>query len=100
MSISINPAHYPMLAGYVRMEHDTVRERWVLQAPERVLVLDETSKEIVDRCTGKATVGAIIDALSAEYDAPRDVIEHDVKAVLELLSSKTFLVMNDESGTD
>lgn len=67
----------------------------MLQAPERVLVLDETSKDIVDRCTGRITVGAIIEALAGEYDAPLDVIEHDVNAVLELLSSKTFLVMAD-----
>ena len=98
MSMQIDHSSYPSLAGFVRLQYDTVRERWVLQAPERVLVLDETSKDIVDRCTGEATVGAIIQALADEYDAPRDVIEHDVKAVLELLSSKTFLVVSDAPG--
>ncbi len=94
MSTQINDASYPKLAGYVRVEHDSTRDRWVIQAPERVLVLDETSKDIVDRCTGNVTVGAIIEALVAEYDAPRDEIEHDVKVVLELLSSKTFMLLN------
>lgn len=95
MTSGINHSSYPKLAGFVRMEHDATRDRWVLQAPERVLVLDETSKEIVDRCTGETTVGAIIDALVAEYDAPREMVEHDILAVLKLLADKTFLVMHD-----
>ena len=74
----------PKLAGFARLQHDASRDRWVLQAPERVLVLDETSKEILDHCTGQATVEAIIEALVAEYDAPRDVIEQDVEIYLSL----------------
>lgn len=85
----------PRLAGFARVQHDAVRDRWVLQAPERVLVLDEISKEIVDHCTGTATVDAIVTALCAEYDAPRDVIEHDVLGVLRLLAEKTFVVIED-----
>ncbi len=96
MSTQLDLSSYPILAGFVRVQYDCARERWVLQAPERVLVLDETSKDILDRCTGNASVGAIIEALLAEYDAPRDIIEHDVKAVLELLLNKRFLVISDE----
>lgn len=98
MATQIDRAGYPALAGFVRVQFDPARDRWVLQAPERVLVLDETSKDIVDRCTGQVSVAAIVDALAAEYDAPREVIEHDVLAVLELLHSKTFLEVNDEPG--
>ncbi len=90
----------PKLAGFARLQHDASRDRWVLQAPERVLVLDETSKEILDHCTGQATVEAIIEALVAEYDAPRDVIEQDVLGVLEQLAEKMFLVVEDEDGRD
>lgn len=85
----------PRLAGFVRLQHDQTRGRWVLQAPERVLVLDETGKAILDRCDGEATVEAIITELANEYDAPRDVIEHDVRTVLALLAQKSFLVLAD-----
>lgn len=81
----------PQLANFVRLQHDDARNRWVLQAPERVLVLDDTGKDIVDRFDGKATLGEIIDTLVAEYDAPRDVIDHDVRAVVGLLEEKRFL---------
>lgn len=90
----------PKLAGFARLQRDASRDRWVLQAPERVLVLDQTSKEILDHCTGQATVEAIIKALAGEYDAPRDVIEHDVLAVLELLAEKMFLIVENEHGRD
>ena len=98
MAIEVDSALYPVLAGFVRVEHDTARDRWVLQAPERVLVLDESSKEIVDRLSGKVTVGEIIAGLVAEYDAPQEIIEHDVKAVLGLLAGKKFLELHDEPG--
>lgn len=87
----------PKLASFARLQHDTIRDRWVLQAPERVLVLDETSKEILDRCTGTETVEAIMSTLCTEYDAPRETIEHDVFAVLRLLVEKTFVVIENES---
>ena len=90
----------PKLAGFARLQHDASRDRWVLQAPERVLVLDETSKEILDHCTGQATVEAIIETLVTGYDAPRDVIEHDVLVVLEQLAEKMFLIVEDEHGGD
>ena len=81
----------PKLAGFVRMRFDEVRDRWVLQAPERVLVLDETSKEILDLCDGAATSMVIVSRLASEYDAPAEVIEHDVLAVLELLDEKKLI---------
>lgn len=81
----------PALAGFVRLQRDEARDRWVLQAPERVLVLDDTGKAIVERFDGQATLDDIIGALAAEYDAPRDVIEHDVRAVVGLLAEKRFL---------
>lgn len=81
----------PQLADFVRPQFDKARENWVLQAPERVLVLDDISKIILDRCDGATSLEVIITSLAEEYDAPRDVISHDVLAVLELLLEKGFL---------
>lgn len=86
----------PKLADFVRVQYDKARERWVLQGPERVLVLDETGKEILDRATGAASVAEIATALAVEYDAPEDVIRHDVLVVLRLLAEKNFLEVDDD----
>lgn len=83
----------PRLQSFVRLQYDETRERWVLQAPERVLVLDETGKEIVELCSGERSIGEIVDQLVAAYDAPKDVIAHDVNAVLQVLNDKGVLVI-------
>ncbi len=88
----------PRLARFARLQHDPTRDRWVLQAPERVFVLDDTGREILERCTGEASVAEIVAALADEYDAPRDMIEHDVLAVVKLMAEKTFLVLEEDGG--
>ncbi|MDX1401515.1 MAG: pyrroloquinoline quinone biosynthesis peptide chaperone PqqD [Kiloniellales bacterium] len=85
----------PRLAGFVRLQFDKARENWIIQAPERVLVLDESAREVVERCTGEATVGEMVDGIVAEFDAPRDIIVHDVIAVLSLLLEKGFLELQE-----
>ncbi len=99
-SATINPDSQPKLQTFVRLQYDEARQRWVLQAPERVLVLDETSKEIIDLCTGEASVGQIVDRLAVDYEAPRAMIEHDVLAVLRLLTDKNLLVFEQASGAE
>lgn len=83
----------PKLQSFVRLQYDEARERWVLQAPERVMVLDETGKEIVDLCSGEMSIAQIVEHLASEYDAPKDVITHDVLAVVKLLADKGMLVI-------
>ncbi len=93
--IAASPEGRPKLQSFARLHYDGTRERWVLQAPERVLELNETSKEIVVLCSGERSVGEIVDRLVAVYDAPRDVIAHDVATVLQDLSDKGVLVIED-----
>jgi pyrroloquinoline quinone biosynthesis protein D len=88
-----SPEGRPKLQSFVRLQYDETRERWVLQAPERVLVLDETGKEIVELCSGERSIGEIVEHLAEAYDAPKDVISHDVNAVLQVLSEKGVLVI-------
>lgn len=81
----------PKLASFVRMQRDEVRDSWVLQAPERILILDETGKAILDRCGEGHSLKEITAALAAEYDAPPGEIAEDVMAVLTLLAERGFL---------
>ena len=63
----------------------------MLLAPERVFKPDAIAIEILKRCDGTATVSAIADALAAAYNAPRERVLTDVKALLGSLADKQLL---------
>lgn len=88
----ITETSVPSFARHVRFRFNKQRNQWVVLAPERLLVPDETSVEILKFLDGKATVGAIVDALAEKYDAPRDVIVRDVIDLLQGLTDKGFVV--------
>lgn len=81
----------PRLAPHARLQFDRHRDRWVIQAPERLLVLDAIALEIVQRCDGAASVAAIVDDLAGKFAAPRDVIAGDVGALLQDLADKGIM---------
>ena len=84
-------AGVPRLPRGVRLRHDKARDRWVVLAPERVLVPDETALEILQRCDGAKQVDAIVDELATAYSADRSEIEHDVKDMLAALIEKRIV---------
>lgn len=88
----------PALPRHVRLHFDKVRGLWVLLAPERVLVPDETAIEILHQCDGIANIGAIVDALAAKYAAERALISGDVIALLQDLADKGFLIDSRKGG--
>ncbi|HET6160210.1 MAG TPA: pyrroloquinoline quinone biosynthesis peptide chaperone PqqD [Dongiaceae bacterium] len=81
----------PGLAPGVRLTFDKARDRWVVLAPERVLVPDETALEILQRCDGTKHLDDIVDELATAYSADRSEIEHDVKDLLASLIEKRIL---------
>jgi pyrroloquinoline quinone biosynthesis protein D len=81
----------PRLAPGVRLKFDQARECWVVLAPERVVMPDETALEILRRCDGGTRLGAIIDALAAEYEAPRETIAADVRELMGELTRNGIL---------
>ena len=60
----------PFLPRGVRLHFDTVRDTWVLLAPERVLKLDAVAAAVLAELDGKRTFGEITAALAAGYNAP------------------------------
>ncbi|GGP25040.1 pyrroloquinoline quinone biosynthesis peptide chaperone PqqD [Silvimonas amylolytica] len=78
------------LAPGTRLQEDTVRQRWVLLGPERLLVLDDIARLIIERSDNQ-TVGTVCEALASEFDAPLDTIQTDVLALLTSMSEKGFL---------
>jgi coenzyme PQQ biosynthesis protein PqqD len=51
----------------VRLVHNEAQGGWVLLAPERVFKADTIAVEIVKRCTGEATLAAIVDDLATTF---------------------------------
>lgn len=81
----------PRFAPGVRLHHDKARARWVVMAPERMFIPDETALEVLHLVDGARDLDAIIDALVAKFAAPRDVIAADVQAMVEDLTNRGAL---------
>jgi pyrroloquinoline quinone biosynthesis protein D len=86
----LDSAH-PRLPRGVRLTHNEAQGGWLLLAPERVFKADAISAEILKRCTGAATVAAIVDDLTKTFNAPRERIHADVVKLLASLADKKLL---------
>jgi pyrroloquinoline quinone biosynthesis protein D len=84
----LDGAAVPRLKPHVRLQFSEARKQWIIQAPERVLMPDDIAVAVLKRCDGVATIGVIARALAAEYDAPADVVETDVRDMLQDLADK------------
>ena len=81
----------PRLPRGVRLTHNEAQGGWVLLAPERIFKADAVAVEILKRCTGEATLAAIVDDLAAAFNAPRERILADVSKLLRGLAEKKLL---------
>jgi pyrroloquinoline quinone biosynthesis protein D len=86
--VVIGDSSAPRLARGMRLQFDKQRDQWIIQAPERVFVLDAIAHEILQRCTGEATVTSIVDDLAVKFNAPRDMIARDVNLLLQNFADK------------
>ena len=77
--------------NHVKFRHDETRGRWVVLAPERLLLPDELAVEILKLIDGQRTVAVVIDYLVRRFEAPREVIAADVTALLQDLVDKGVL---------
>jgi pyrroloquinoline quinone biosynthesis protein D len=88
---AIAPEVCPRLPRGVRLVHNEAQGGWVLLAPERVFKADAVAAEVLKRCTGEASFGAIVDDLAKTYSAPRERILADVTTLLRGLADKRLL---------
>lgn len=89
--VTISEESVPRLPRGVKLRFDKAREQWMVQAPERVFVPDPVALEVIRRCNGKATVGAIVDDLATTFQAPRAVVLGDVTEMLQDLTDKAVM---------
>jgi len=97
-AVAITEASRPALPRHVRLQRDEARQRWVIQAPERVLAPDDLAASIIAMLDGVTRLSAIIDRLAEDYQAERTVIAADVLAMLQDLADQGFLVDHGEEA--
>jgi pyrroloquinoline quinone biosynthesis protein D len=85
-------------AAHAKFRFDEVRQAWVVLAPERLLLPDEQALAVLRLVDGARDADAIVDALSREYEAPREVIAADVLPMLRDLVEKKVLVDSGVGG--
>jgi pyrroloquinoline quinone biosynthesis protein D len=82
------------LAPHMKLRFDKARDIWTIQAPERSFQLDPIAHQVVSRLDGVATVGGVIATLCAAFpDAPADVIDTDVRKLIQDLADKGVLAL-------
>jgi pyrroloquinoline quinone biosynthesis protein D len=87
--VTVTGATVPRLARGVKLREDAARGgRWVVMAPERMFVPDETALEVLRLVDGARSVDAIVDDLAARYAASREEIAADVIEMLRDLADK------------
>jgi pyrroloquinoline quinone biosynthesis protein D len=89
--MTISEKSQPKLAPGVKLKFDDKRESWLLNAPERVFLIDEIAHAIVSRFASGKSVSAICDDLAKTYEAPRDEIARDVLEMLNELAVKGYV---------
>ena len=93
MTLALQEHDCPYLPRGVRVQRDTIRDRTVLMAPEKVIELDQIGVVILSRVDGQASFGDIVDDLASAYNAPRDQIATDVQHFLQTLRARLYVMV-------
>lgn len=81
----------PRFAPGVRLQEDRARDRWMVMAPERMFLPDETALAVLRLIDGARDEAAIVAHLAQAYAAPAEEIAADVRALLEDLRARGAL---------
>lgn len=87
----LDAASCPAFARGVKLRFDGARQQWLLNAPERVLLLDEIGQIILSRLDGVISVDALCRELALEFAAPQEIIQADVMELLQDLLHRGFI---------
>ena len=86
--------HIPKLPRHAKLRFDKARNKWIINAPERVFELDDIASEVIQLVDGESSIDSIINKLLEKFSgAPREVIAKDVLAMLQPLADKGFIVI-------
>jgi pyrroloquinoline quinone biosynthesis protein D len=85
----------PTLARGVRLRDDPITGEPILLYPEGVLELDETTHDIVRRCSGIATLESIVGELAEDYEIDAETLQSDVRECLEQLRARMLIAVSE-----
>ena len=88
----LTPDSIPALPRHVQLRFDKVRARWVILAPEKVLVPDEISVEVLQLCDHSRNIADMVTVLAEKYTADPALIQADCLTLLQDLADKGFLL--------
>ncbi len=91
MSGAVDATSCPQFARGVKMRFDEARSQWMLNAPERVLVLDEIAHIVLSRLDGVISVDTLCRELALEFAAPQEIIQADVMEMLADMLHRGFI---------
>jgi pyrroloquinoline quinone biosynthesis protein D len=91
MSVDLTDTSIVSLPTGVRLKKDEVRDRFVLLAPERAVIVDPIAVAILNEIDGARTVEGIVSVLAAKFNAEPQIISADVKKFLLDLSHRRML---------
>lgn len=91
MNTAVSPTSIPKLPRGVKLRFDTVRNTWMLLAPERAFQIDETAAEILKLCDGTRDLAAVTAAVAEKYAEAPATIAADIEAMLSDLANKRVL---------
>ena len=69
----------------------------MILAPERVLVPDDLSVEVLQLCDGQRSIQDVVAVLAEKFAADPDLIMTDCLALLQGLADKGFLLDTSET---
>jgi pyrroloquinoline quinone biosynthesis protein D len=78
----------PRLATKARLRFDRTASRFMLLYPERGLVLNGTAADVLTRCNGELTVGAIAEELARKYDREPPAVTEEVLSFLRAMADR------------
>ncbi len=78
---SLEPDDIIAIAPHFRLQWEEAQKAYVLLYPEGMVQLSETAGEILTHCTGKTSLGGIIQKMQALY--PDDDIANDVRSFFQ-----------------
>ena len=93
--ISLTENSRPGLARGVRLRNDPITGEPILLYPEGVLELDETTHDIVRRCSGDVTLESIVQSLAEDYEIDAETLQSDVCECLEQLRERMLIAVSE-----
>ena len=91
--IKLTKNDVPKLPRHAKLRYDEARNKWIINAPERVLELDEIASEIMQLVDGLLSINNIVKELLKKYkEAPEQEISIDVLSMLQSLADKGFII--------